>query len=129
MHGQCTAAGLQLQLLHMPTSMPTAAFVLLAVLALQQLRPAACLQHAGMWGLQNGSEVTGPTADAVHEWTTLTFEVSDPAAIATNAALGVQALYPLSWTTSRKEKCMAPIPHTQVGQNARYVGACSGAHA
>eukprot|EP01052_Picozoa_sp_SAG31_P044866 SAG31_NODE_7979_length_1550_cov_1.048243_1_plen_134_part_10 len=84
------------------------------------LRPVGGLQHAGMWGLSNGTRVSGPTADPVSSFTTLTFDVSDPAAISANAAVGVKALYPLKWVTNRKEQCMAPIPHTQTTPDGKF---------
>lgn len=94
---------------------------LLHLLLLQLCSPGvAALQYAGMWGLHNGSSVTGPTTDRVATWTTLTFDVSDPDLILANAKLGVKALYPISWTAAQKELCYAPVPHTQTTPDGKF---------
>ena len=90
------------------------------LLVLQLWPGAVALQHAGMWGLQNASTVTGPTLDPVSAWTTLTFDVSDSALILANAKLGVKALYPISWTAAQKELCYAPVPHTQTTMDGKF---------
>ena len=73
--------------LHMHGICKHAAGVAFAALLSMQL--CSSLQYAGMWGLSNGTAVTGPTKDAVHDWTSLTFEVSEPAAITANAAVAL----------------------------------------
>ncbi len=58
------------------------------------------LQHSAMWELDDAS------SDGNANFMTLTFDVSNLTLIQQNAALGVQALYPLSWTVPQPKKCV-----------------------
>ena len=53
-------------------------------------------------------------------WTTLTFDVSDPALLLANAKHGMQGLWPLQWTAPQKKKCYAPVPHTQTTPDGTF---------
>jgi len=70
------------------------------------------MQHSAMWGLNDASAAAG--------WGTLTFDVSDNATVTANFRAGIRALIPLTWTTTQKEKCFAPVPHTQTTKSGYF---------
>ena len=98
---------------------PATRGVLLPLLLLVPSCPA--LQHSGMWGI-------GATNDsATAGWVTLTFESCSAAQILANFhASGAQALWPLQWTTARKEQCFAPVPHNRRSGCVQGLGLGSG---